>query len=425
MYNVLVFPCGTEVGLELHNALKWSSYVNLFGASSVSSNHGKYVFRNYSEGLPFVGEEGFLDALNRYIEENRIDFLYPAHDEAVTWLAQHRDELSCHVVAPVYEACRICRSKSLTYRHLAAAVPIPRTYSAAKEVTDYPVFLKPDAGQGAHGTRVARCADDIAFYKAKDPSLLILEYLPGKEYTIDCFTDRNGTLRFAGGRERIRTVNGISVATKKVDNPRFPQYAAAISEALEMRGGWFFQLKERADGDLVLMEVAPRIAGGMAYYRVMGVNFPLLAIFDHAGTDVDISANEFPCEMDRALLSRYAVDIPYENVYVDLDDTIIFRNSVNPILVGFIYQCIGQNKKVYLLTKSANDVESTLKRYRLAGLFDAVYHLGPGEEKSRHISCSRSIFIDDSFVERKKMAQDKGIAVFDTNAIESLLQWKA
>ena len=46
MKNVLVFPCGSEIGLEIHNALKYSKDFNLFGGSSVD-DHGKYVYKNY------------------------------------------------------------------------------------------------------------------------------------------------------------------------------------------------------------------------------------------------------------------------------------------------------------------------------------------------------------------------------------------
>ena len=42
MINVLVFPCGSEIGLEVHNALKYDKHINLVGLSSVSS-HGRGI----------------------------------------------------------------------------------------------------------------------------------------------------------------------------------------------------------------------------------------------------------------------------------------------------------------------------------------------------------------------------------------------
>jgi hypothetical protein len=49
--NVLVFPCGSEIGLELHRSLKDIRFVNLFGASSVS-DHGEFVIRIIAGAFP-------------------------------------------------------------------------------------------------------------------------------------------------------------------------------------------------------------------------------------------------------------------------------------------------------------------------------------------------------------------------------------
>ena len=43
--NILVFPCGSEIGLEIYNSVKYSTYFNLIGANS-SDDHGKFVYEN-------------------------------------------------------------------------------------------------------------------------------------------------------------------------------------------------------------------------------------------------------------------------------------------------------------------------------------------------------------------------------------------
>ena len=53
MINVLVFPCGSEIGLEIHNAIKYDKHINLYGLSSTSS-HGRMVYKNYIEGISFI-----------------------------------------------------------------------------------------------------------------------------------------------------------------------------------------------------------------------------------------------------------------------------------------------------------------------------------------------------------------------------------
>ena len=94
MINVLVFPCGSEIGLEVHNALKYDKHINLVGLSSVSS-HGRVVYKNYIEGISFITSDTFMEELNKIIEDNNIDVLIPAYDDVILYLSERRDELKC------------------------------------------------------------------------------------------------------------------------------------------------------------------------------------------------------------------------------------------------------------------------------------------------------------------------------------------
>lgn len=423
--KVLVFPCGSEIGLELQRALVWCNYIELFGASSVKSNHGKCVYKNYIEGIPFVDDPEFLSKLNEIIEEYEINFVYPSHDSVVVTLAENQDLLACDVIGSPVSTCQICRSKRLTYQTFQANLRVPKVYSIKNKNYEFPIFLKPEIGQGSKGIYIADSLAELEFYLSKDPTLLALEYLPGKEFTIDCFTDRHGELRFAGARERIRIQNGISVDTCPAEGKEFHTFAESINDTLRFRGGWFFQLKKTANGDLVLMEIAPRIAGSMGLYRNLGVNIPLLSVFDRLGMDVKIQHNSYFIEMDRALYSRFRTNLTYHHVYIDLDDTIIMNDKVNVMAITLLYQCLNKGIKRHLLSRHLGDIYSVLRRYRLEGIFDTITQLKPMEEKGDCIKQPSSIFVDDSFSERQKVAQRLGIPTFDVDAIQSLLDWKA
>ena len=70
--NILVFPAGTEIAFEIHDALKNSKFVNLFGATSVPC-HAEFVFQTCVTGLPFVDNPTLISALNRVIDAYGID----------------------------------------------------------------------------------------------------------------------------------------------------------------------------------------------------------------------------------------------------------------------------------------------------------------------------------------------------------------
>jgi hypothetical protein len=419
--KVLVFPCGSEVGLELFRSLGADTHIELHGASSTPSNHGRYLYVNYADGLPYVTDPDFVDALNALILSRRIDYLFPAMDCVALSLAAHQEQLACRVIGSPLETCRICCSKRATYEALSGILRVPRLYRTLDRVSQWPIFLKPDSGYGSRGTRRAGSREEAEFFLNREKGLLAMEYLPGREYTVDCFTDRHRNLLFAGARERLRIQNGISVHSRPVEGAAFQELAKTINDGLPLRGVWFFQLKEADDGALTLLEVAPRVAGTMALHRNLGVNLALLSVFDAMEMDVSIQVNDFQIEIDRALAGRFHTDLSYEHVYMDLDDCLVCDGVINTQAVAFLYQCVNRRIAIYLLTRHAGSVGEILRRTRLTGLFDDIIHLQPGDRKSDFIRHARAIFIDDSFRERKDVHEQRGIPVFAPDAIECLM----
>jgi predicted ATP-grasp superfamily ATP-dependent carboligase len=421
--KVLVFPCGSEIGLELYRSLSNSTHIELYGASSIS-DHGSYVYERYTESIPSVDDENFIEAINDFVRRNSIDFIFPAHDSVVLKLSQNQAQLACDVVTSSAETCEVSRSKAKTYKRLQAEVAVPNDFTSLTNIPEdsFPVFLKPDVGQGSKGTATAYTQAEVDQLKAKDDSLLVLEYLPGREYTVDCFTNRNGKLLVSEGRQRARISNGISVRSQPVKDDRFTELAHKINAAMNFQGVWFYQVKERINGELVLMEIAPRIAGTMGLLRARGVNLALMSIFDRMGFDVAVLLNEYDVVVDRALENKFKLSLVYKHVYIDFDDLIFKEGKVNPQVITYLVQCLNKKISLHLITRHAEDLTLSLKRLRLAQLFDEIIWLQKGERKSAFITETDSIFIDDSFSERLDVKETLGIPVFDEHMIECLME---
>ena len=423
--KVLVFPAGTEIAFEIHHALRYSKFVRLYGATSVAC-HADLVFENCVEGLPYVDEPGLIERLNQVIDELEIDYIYPAHDSAVLTLTREQERLHAPVVTSALETVEICRSKNLTYDYLRGAEYLPRFYACLDEIREYPVFIKPSVGQGSVGARRIDSRAALEEALADGVEYAICEYLPGQEFTVDCFTDRHGDLRYVGPRSRDRIRSGIAVRSHFLpEDQRINAIAEDLNRRFRFNGAWFFQLKENGQGQLRLMEVAPRIAGTMGATRNRGVNMPLLTLYNMWGFDVDIINNGNELLLDRAFISRFKAGIHYENVYVDFDDTLVLRGQVNPELMAFLYQARNQGKKLFLISKHVGDLDEELRRFCIhPGLFDQIIRLDQSESKLPYIQAD-SIFIDDSFAERRRIHQGCGVPVFDLDMIESLIDWRA
>jgi len=215
---------------------------------------------------------------------------------------------------------------------------------------------------------------------------------------------------------------GIAMSSKVVENESWAKYARIIASELKLYGAWFFQMKEDKNSELKLMEIAPRIGGTMATNRVTGVNFALLSVYEQARCPISILTNNIEITIDRALTNRYYHNLSYDTVYLDFDDTLVIRSEVNTLLMSLVYQFRNQGKKIILITKCKDDIRQMLKKYAIAeDLFQKIIHLSADDFKPDHIKIKSSIFIDDSFSERKKVSETCEIPTFDCSMIEMLI----
>lgn len=420
--RILIFPGEAENAFELYHALRFSTRFEIWGASS-SPGYGNLLFENYCDSIPKIREAGFLAAFKQFIQANGIQFIIPTHDDVALYLAEHQQEIAATLIGSSAECARLCREKNQLYAALADHDFCPTTYLRPEDVQHWPVFIKPNQGQGSVGG--AR-ADDLAalqrlWHNTTDP--VICEYLPGEELTIDCFTDRHGRLLFIGPRTRDVVKMGIAFVSRTVAvDADMQRIAAALNATIRPRGLWFFQVKRSQEGHLKLLEASCRAASGMSVYRQLGVNLPLLAAYDAIGMDVSILKNDLPLTMRRRLHSSYTIPHTFDAVYVDYDDTLIVDGKVNAQLMQFLYTCKNQGKHLFLLTRHPGDLLLDMQKFCIPEqIFTEIHHLRTAEKKSEFIQKKSAIFIDNLFTERADVLNTAGIPVFDVDAVEGLL----
>jgi len=364
------------------------------------------------------------------LRNNKIDVIIPTHDDISLYLAKNKHSFSAKIAVPGLEQAQICRSKKRTYNLFKEDLFCPKVYTILADIEEFPVFVKPDEGQGGKGAFLISEGESLKEQKIKElikNNYCITEFLPGEESTVDCFTDRYGKLRFIGPRRRNRVFGGISVnsstqhLTKEIE-----EIANQINKKIKMRGLWFFQIKKDKADNYKLMEISVRTAGTMNLYRVLGVNFPLLTVYDLMDYDVEIISNNYELTVDRALCNKYKSNLVYDTIYIDFDDTITKNGLVNPKVISFLYNAKSNNKSIILLTKHILDLTYTLNNLSIhKGLFNEIIQLGLDESKYKKITKTpNSIFIDNSFRERAEVVKYLKMPVFDVDAITTLIDWK-
>lgn len=421
MKNILVFPCGSEIGLEIYRSLNCLKEVSLYGGSSVD-DHGKFCYKKYFDGIPYITEPTCIYALAEIVLKYQIDAIYPATDLAVNILKRNEKLLGCNVISSKLETTEVCLSKEMTYKLLKDLVLTPKVFE--EPIIQFPVFAKPKIGYGSRGAKKIGNSNALEAHLNEFANCIITEYIPGIEYTVDCFTNFKGELQFIMPRERARILNGISVSTSSYLNNRyeFETFANKINGVLEFSGAWFFQVKRNNSGELVLLEIASRFGGSSSLWKAKGINLPLLSIFNNFKIEVKFIENQFYVEMDRSLNNSYYLDFVYKHLFIDFDDCLLLGNRINLNAIRLIYQSINNEINVHLITRhKKEDLVTTLKKYKIFELFDSIIHLKNGELKSDYIHHKDAIFIDDSFKERHSVYVNNGIPTFGPESITCLL----
>lgn len=414
--RVLVFPAGSEVGLEIFESLRFSRHFEVLGATSVE-DHSYFVFKNLFQ-LPFYQEENFQAALIELIAKEQIDYVFPAMDSVMLYLKEIEQSLNATVVASPLESLKITNDKEITYRYFSGKIAIPKIFNSQVSL-NFPLFFKPKVGYGSRNSSKINDQAELDYWANIVPDYILSEYLPGEEFTVDCFTDGVRVLHYSHARSRGRIRMGISVGSSSAPNhiqDETSQLALIINGELSIRGAWFFQVKRSQTGQLTLLEIGLRIAGSSGLNRSRGVNLPLLTLFDLEGLSVETTPNRETVTIDRAFSIKTNLDFQFGKLFIDLDDCLILEDELNPEAVQLIVHCLNRQKEVILLTKHQGDLSGILKRFRIKGLFDRIIHLNPNQTKADYIEPG-SLFVDDSFAERKPLLVRKDIVAF---GVESL-----
>ena len=421
--HVLIFPAGAENMIDIYDSLRHNPDFKVFGASA-REDHGKAVYPedHYCIGELQITEPDFLDHFNDLLRSFRIDYVIPTHDTVAVYLMKMAAEIQATIVCSPYETARIAENKQLTAEALEGAEYCPRVYGSREAIEEYPVFLKPWIGAGSRDTFLVRDGEELSEILKKKDRLLISEYLPGPEYTVGCFTSRDGRLLFAGPGTRERIQNGRAYHIERAGGRSdFKVIAEDLNRRLTFRGSWFFQVKEDRQGRLKLLEFSVRQLGEMALYRQLGVNFAALALYDAMGQDVTILFNDLPLTMDLRFSGVYRLRHDYRRVYLDAAALLAGEEAVDATLIQFLYQTVNDGKKITCLSLEGEDLPDELERRSIhAGLFAEIIRVRTAEEMTGHMTDTQAVFVSRDRKLRQLVKEHCRIPVFDVDALECL-----
>lgn len=310
--NILMTGGGAPGAAGILKCLRQDTSLNITAADANPEAAGKYLAEDFAT-IPHADDPAFITTLLSLCKEKKIRIIMPLVTKELLPLANGKnlfEKEGITVLVSNAASLEIANNKSRLYQFLQwrdIAVPdfrvvetVEQFKQAATEVgyPEKPVCFKPSVSNGSRGFRIMdeniKEADLLFNYKPNNtyikfedalrilasapfPELLVSEYLPGEEYSVDCLAN-NGQTIVAVPRLRKRMINGISVEGEFVKEESIIAYCRQIISSLQLHGNIGIQVKRSAAGQFLILEINPRVQGTIAAGLGAGINLPLLAV---------------------------------------------------------------------------------------------------------------------------------------------------
>ncbi|HEY3513874.1 ATP-grasp domain-containing protein [Kribbella sp. NPDC051137] len=220
--------------------------------------------------LPAATDPGFCDALLTLAAESAADVVVPTVTEELVVLAGTAERAGGpRVVVASAQAVRIANDKLMTCDALArAGVPVPRYAVPAGQREPHlglPFLSKPRVGRGGRGVSLHY---DPAAAVTTDSSLLLQEFVPGTEYAPNLYLaeDPADDVVVVLRKSELRDgLTGNAVAVDRVRAVDVAAVAQAAARAVGLRGPVDVDIRRRADGTPVVLEINARFGANSRY----------------------------------------------------------------------------------------------------------------------------------------------------------------
>jgi carbamoyl-phosphate synthase large subunit len=318
--NILMTGAGAPGAAGIIHCLRQDPSVHIVAVDANPESVGRFLADDF-ETIPKAGDPYFIDKLLDLCRRKNIHVLLPLVTRELLPLAAYKGQFElAGVKLPVSTAAslEIANDKGKLYQFLEwRGIPVPayrlvetiEQFETAVQELGYPVkpvCFKPTIANGSRGFRIMDTSvnehhllfnekpsatyifftDAVRILSSQSfPELLVSEYLPGDEYSVDCLADE-GALVIALPRLRKKMVNGISVAGVFIENKNIIAYCEKIIRELQLHGNIGIQVKQSAAGEFLVLEINPRVQGTISSALGAGINLPLLAVKQELGLPV-------------------------------------------------------------------------------------------------------------------------------------------
>ena len=263
-----------------------------------------------SQVLPLFSDSQCLPSLFGFCESETISALIPLTNKSIEFMADHRQDLEavgCRLWIPENRTIEICHDKWKLYEFLKEeGFDTPQTFLPDIKVTSFPLIAKPRRGEGSKNQVAVEDNGDLDFYKKKYPHHVFQQRIDGKEFSVDCFFDQQGSPRLVVPRERV-AVRGGEVMMSRIDmDTGIMDQVEALGVKLGLTGPCTIQGLRDGTGKFFFTDVNLRFGSGFVHTISAGGDVPLMMFKELAGQELDSTR---PDIRNHSVMARYPESI--------------------------------------------------------------------------------------------------------------------
>lgn len=287
--------------------------IRVVGMDMSNEPSAKYLVDQFYS-VPVATADNYCDIALEICRKENIDIYFPNISSEVTTVSKRINEfqkIGTIVSVANQDTVVIANNKLRLYEFLQSkGVNVPKYYGIHSLEDFYegckylgypstPVCLKIVDGSGSRGVRIIDATknrykifvnekpnsffvayeDMVSILQEADEfhEMLMVEYLPGNEYTVDLLAE-NGKVKYMVGRENV--VSMMSIAQESIVREDHEAYEISkmVIEVLGLDGNIGFDFMRDAEGHAILMDLNPRITATVSVIAAAGVNFPYLRV---------------------------------------------------------------------------------------------------------------------------------------------------
>jgi len=242
----------------------------------------------------------FTDAILAFVREHSVRVVLPTADSSIVLLAPHRErfaELGCTLAVAPDAALEIANDKTRTLEVAdKLGIPYPKSVPvagaedlrAAEAQFGYPMVIKPTmswTSQGSERVAPVEAMNEAEGLKAAGRFLatgcevIAQQLATGRRESISLFIANGEMLAYCGCTAHRTTppLGGVSAMRESIPVSReLLDTSVNLATAIGMEGACEVEYRQDAQGNSLLMEINPRLAGTLENAIHSGVNLPLM-----------------------------------------------------------------------------------------------------------------------------------------------------